>query len=101
MARGGARPRPADGGGARPLGLRGAAHPGPVRLSGARRAAWYAAGMTHPEDPHPARDLPAARRAEYLLAVAAMVHADGRVDDTEIEVLRRLARVLEVPEASV
>jgi len=57
--------------------------------------------MTHPEDPHPARVLPTSRRTEYLFAVAAMVHADGRVDDVEVDVLHRLAHVIGVPEESV
>jgi uncharacterized tellurite resistance protein B-like protein len=43
-----------------------------------------------PEDPHPARDLPPDRRMDYLRAVAAMVYADGRVDDLELQVIRRL-----------
>src|SRR5262245_35465527 len=68
----------------------------PAPLSGRR---CYAPPMTaHPEDPHPARDLSPERRGDYLFAVGAMVHADGRVDDVEIDVLRRLARVLDLSE---
>jgi uncharacterized tellurite resistance protein B-like protein len=55
----------------------------------------------YPEDPHPARALPTARRLEYLHAVAAMVHADGRVDDLEVEVLRRLGAVMELDDAQL
>jgi uncharacterized tellurite resistance protein B-like protein len=50
----------------------------------------------HPEDPHKARSLPENRRMDYMTAVASVVHADGEVDDMELEVLRLLGEVLDV-----
>ncbi len=55
----------------------------------------------YPEDPHPVRKLEPGRRRDYLLAVAAMVYADGRIDDLELQVLRRLGRVIELDEPAV
>jgi uncharacterized tellurite resistance protein B-like protein len=55
----------------------------------------------HPEDPHKARTLPEDRRIDYITAVAAVVHADGEVDDMELEVLRLLGEVLDVKPADM
>jgi uncharacterized tellurite resistance protein B-like protein len=52
----------------------------------------------HPETPHKARALPEDRRIDYLTAIASMVHADGHVDEVELEVLRLLGEAIEVPE---
>jgi uncharacterized tellurite resistance protein B-like protein len=50
----------------------------------------------HPEDPHKARALPEDRRIDYVTAVAAVVHADGEVHETELDVLRQLGEVLDI-----
>jgi uncharacterized tellurite resistance protein B-like protein len=50
----------------------------------------------HPEDPHKARALPEDRRVDYLIAVAAVVHADGEIAETELDVMRQLGEVLDI-----
>lgn len=52
----------------------------------------------HPENPHKARSLPEDRRLDYITVIAAMVHADGHVDDVELEVLRLLGDAIDIPE---
>ncbi len=47
--------------------------------------------------PHPATALPQNGRVEYLIAVAALVYADGEVDPGELDVLRALSRILDLP----
>jgi uncharacterized tellurite resistance protein B-like protein len=51
----------------------------------------------HPEDPHKARSLTEERRVDYITAVAAVVHADGEVSELELDVLRLLGEVLDIP----
>jgi len=55
----------------------------------------------HPEDPHKARSLPEDRRIDYITAVASVVHADGEVSELELEVLRLLGEVLDIPPTSM
>jgi uncharacterized tellurite resistance protein B-like protein len=52
----------------------------------------------HAHEPHAALSLGVDQRHRYLLAVAAIVYADGNLDPGEREVLRLLARVLELEE---
>jgi len=52
----------------------------------------------HLESPHRARALPEARRLDYLTAIASVVHADGHVDELELEVLRLLGEAIDLPE---
>jgi uncharacterized tellurite resistance protein B-like protein len=52
----------------------------------------------HPENPHLARSLPEARRLDYMTAIASVVHADGHVDDVELEVLRLLGEAIDLPQ---
>lgn len=50
--------------------------------------------------PHPATALPHNGRVEYLIAVAALVYADGEVAPGELEVVRALSRILELPDGA-
>jgi len=50
----------------------------------------------HPENPHKARSLSEERRLDYITAIASVVHADGRVDDVELEVMRLLGEAIEL-----
>ena len=50
------------------------------------------------ENPHRARALSEERRLQYMTAVASVVHADGHVDDIEIEVLRLLGEAIDLPD---
>jgi len=52
----------------------------------------------HPENPHKARSLPEDRRLDYITVIASMVHADGHVDDVELEVMRLLGEAIDIPE---
>ena len=51
--------------------------------------------------PHPAKDLPLDERLDYLTVLAAVVAADGKVDDREISRLLALVRALGVPNADI
>ncbi len=51
----------------------------------------------HPENPHKARALPEDRRLDYITAIASVVHADGHVDEVELEVLRLLGEAIDLP----
>jgi len=52
----------------------------------------------HPENPHKARSLPEDRRLDYITVIASMVHADGHVDEVELEVMRLLGEALDIPD---
>jgi uncharacterized tellurite resistance protein B-like protein len=52
----------------------------------------------HPENPHKARALPEDRRLDYITAIASVVHADGHVDEVELEVMRLLGEAIDLPE---
>lgn len=51
----------------------------------------------HPLTDHPARELPVEERRRYLLALAAMIYADGVRNETEVEALRHIGEVLALP----
>jgi len=53
------------------------------------------------EREHPARNLPLAERIDYLTVLAAVVAADGKVDDREVSRLLALVRVLGVPNTEI
>lgn len=55
----------------------------------------------HAHEPHAALVLSEEKRRRYLVAAAAIVYADGVLDKIELEVLKLLARVLDLPEAVV
>jgi uncharacterized tellurite resistance protein B-like protein len=50
--------------------------------------------------PHPAAALPHNGRVEYLIAVAALVYADGEVAPGEIEIIRALSKILDLPDGA-
>lgn len=51
----------------------------------------------HPENPHQARFLSEDRRLDYITVIASVVHADGHVDDVELEVMRLLGEAIDLP----
>jgi uncharacterized tellurite resistance protein B-like protein len=55
----------------------------------------------HPENPHKARSLPEDRRLDYITVIASMVHADGHVDEVELEVMRLLGEALDLPDSAM
>jgi uncharacterized tellurite resistance protein B-like protein len=50
----------------------------------------------HPENPHKARFLSEDRRLDYITVIASVVHADGHVDDVELEVMRLLGEAIDL-----
>jgi uncharacterized tellurite resistance protein B-like protein len=57
--------------------------------------------MTEPHEPHAALALPEEQRRRYLLAVAAIVYADGKLAPIELDVLHLIAEVIGLPEDAV
>jgi uncharacterized tellurite resistance protein B-like protein len=55
----------------------------------------------HGQEPHAALGLPEEQRRRYLLAVAAIVYADGALDPVELDVLRLIAQVIGLPDETV
>lgn len=51
----------------------------------------------HPLTDHPARELSEEGRRRYLLALAAMIYADGVRNETEVTALRQIGEAIELP----
>jgi uncharacterized tellurite resistance protein B-like protein len=70
-------------------------------VDGRRRFISGAQMNEHPLTEHPARELPEEERRRYLLALAAMIYADGVRNETEVVALRHIGEAIELPAPAV